>query len=759
MEFKFPSLTILFFSIFSFSSFSQGEWTWMSGDSSGTYPAVYGIKGVPSPANIPGGRQCASKWTDNNDNLWLFGGRANSGILNDLWKYDPLTNEWTWMSGDNIPYQNGVYGTKGISSPLNKPGARDSETLCWTDNNGKFWLFGGQGNGGQLNDLWKYDPIINEWTWVSGSNTFNQSGIYGTKGVSSASNVPGARDATTCSWVDNNGDLWLFGGRVSGKGRLNDLWKYTISTNEWIWMSGSNLLNQNGVYGIKGVPSPSNVPSARYCWTSWADKNNNLWLFGSESENDLWKYNLTTNQWTWVSGSNTIHPASVYGTKCIESVSNMPGLRPNATARWIDDCGNLFLFGGRGYIGGGAHNDLWRYNPNTDKWTWISGDNILNQLSIFGTKGVASPTNKPGNRQGGVSWINKKNELWLFGGFPWANWWNTNDLWKYTFEPPTTTFTDTACSPLTKSFNIDLRCSSTKSQSWNFGDPLSGINNSSSLANPVHKFSAAGTYNVKVVITNCSGNTDSITQLITVTADRVANAGNDMSICEGNSAQLSGEGGGTYLWKPPFGLSNTTIANPLANPSSPITYELTVYNANCFDIDSVNVIVFPLPTVNAGENATIKLSQSVQLNGSGNGTYSWSPSDGLSCTDCSNPIATPYITTTYYLTVTSDDGCTRIDSVTIYVEDCEIFVPNAFSANGDGNNDELFVQSICTKEIELAIYDRWGERVFTSNDINKKWNGAYNGEEMNTGVYMYSLKAILLNDKIVEKKGNITLLR
>ena len=93
------------------------------------------------------------------------------------------------------------------------------------------------------------------------------------------------------------------------------------------------------------------------------------------------------------------------------------------------------------------------------------------------------------------------------------------------------------------------------------------------------------------------------------------------------------------------------------------------------------------------------------------------------------------------------------------MEDCEIFVPNAFSANGDGNNDELFVQSICTKEIELAIYDRWGERVFTSNDINKKWNGAYNGEEMNTGVYMYSLKAILLNDKIVEKKGNITLLR
>ena len=94
------------------------------------------------------------------------------------------------------------------------PGARDC-SISWTDNTGKLWLFGGYGYGststsGALNDLWRYDPETNQWTWMSGSNTASQPGVYGTKGVPDAANVRRARQSI--SWTDNTGNVWLFGG-------------------------------------------------------------------------------------------------------------------------------------------------------------------------------------------------------------------------------------------------------------------------------------------------------------------------------------------------------------------------------------------------------------------------------------------------------------------------------------------------------------------------------------------------------------------
>ena len=66
-----------------------------------------------------------------------------------------------------------------------------------------------------MNDLWRYDPATNMWTWMSGSNTVNQAGVYGTKGVPDAANVPGARESSI-SWTDGSGNLWLFGGYGDG---------------------------------------------------------------------------------------------------------------------------------------------------------------------------------------------------------------------------------------------------------------------------------------------------------------------------------------------------------------------------------------------------------------------------------------------------------------------------------------------------------------------------------------------------------------
>ena len=105
---------------------------------------------------------------------------------------------WTWVASSNhIPSRPAV-GTKGVASATNTPGGRKEATI-WHDNNGITWLFGGFGYGGNsvgfLNDLWKFDPVTNQWTWVHGDNNVNQNAVYGTQGVPGASNNPCASRA------------------------------------------------------------------------------------------------------------------------------------------------------------------------------------------------------------------------------------------------------------------------------------------------------------------------------------------------------------------------------------------------------------------------------------------------------------------------------------------------------------------------------------------------------------------------------------
>jgi N-acetylneuraminic acid mutarotase len=195
----------------------------------------------------------------------------------------------------------------GTPSDSNIPGAR-CYSISWIDSDGNLWLFGGYGydTDKDFNDLWKFNPLTGEWTWVSGSNTTGQPGAYGTMGTASNTNIPGARSSGV-SWADASGNLWLFGGYGYGSsnagdyGDLNDLWKFTPSTEEWTWVSGSDETSQLGRYGIKETPSVSNIPGARSYSISWIDLSGNLWLFGgygydsSDSGgygelNDLWKF-------------------------------------------------------------------------------------------------------------------------------------------------------------------------------------------------------------------------------------------------------------------------------------------------------------------------------------------------------------------------------------------------------------------------------------------------------------------------------------
>jgi N-acetylneuraminic acid mutarotase len=340
---------------------------------------------------------------------------------------------WTWVSGPNSVNQPGIYGTNGVADAGNMPGARHS-FVSWADGSGDLWLFGGTGlaaggSSGYLNDLWKFDGT--NWTWVSGSNSTNQSGVYGAKGVAAPSNVPGAR-YDCVSWMDVFGDLWLFGGygyAASGSSSwLNDLWKFD-GTN-WTWVSGSDSVNSPGVFGTKGVASPVNVPPARMGSISWIDSIGNMWLFGGGERNDLWKFN---GMWTWVSGSSSSAGYGVYGTKGVAAPGNVPGGRYGSIS-WIDASNNLWLFGGNGHsttTAGGLLNDLWKFDGVN--WTWVSGSNLLEQYGVYGTMGVADANNVPGARDDSVSWIDSSGRLWLLGGYGYTDDDKgvLNDLWSF----------------------------------------------------------------------------------------------------------------------------------------------------------------------------------------------------------------------------------------------------------------------------------------------------------------------------------------
>jgi hypothetical protein len=284
----------------------------MKGDSVQASPGAYGTQGSPSATTTPGGRIGPVSWTDAQGKFWMFGGigydgNSNNGHLDDLWKFDPATNQWTWIKGHNAVSLFGSYGTMGVASATNNPGGRGL-SATWTDASGMLWLFGGTGlaNSGlddALNDLWRFNPGNNQWTWVKGDSITAQNGIYGTPGVPASTVFPGSR-AGMISWTDGAGNLCLFGGigldaTNSTPDYMNDIWKYNITNGEWTWANGSNTSSQAGVYGTIGVPASTNTPGGRVAASGWKDGSNNIWIFGGEGLdagsnidvlNDLWKY-------------------------------------------------------------------------------------------------------------------------------------------------------------------------------------------------------------------------------------------------------------------------------------------------------------------------------------------------------------------------------------------------------------------------------------------------------------------------------------
>ncbi len=226
------------------------------------------------------------------------------------------------------------------------------------------------------------------------------------------------------------------------------------------------------------------------------------------------------------------------------------------------------------------------------------------------------------------------------------------------------------------------------------------------------------------------------------------------------SASITAMGcpGFTYYWTPIGATTAAVTGLKVGN------YTVEVDDANNCRIDTTITIASIYPpavgnaccdtTIGIGHYANLKVSPFIY-----NDSYVWAPSFGLSCSTCPNTIVTPLANTTYYLTITDSDGCTNRDAITVDVSCGNVFVPEAFSPNGDGQNDVLYVRGDCINTLSFIVFDRWGNKVFETTDKNIGWNGVYKGEAMNTGSYVYYLKASMYDGSAIEKKGNITLVR
>lgn len=289
-----------------------------------------------------------------------------------------------------------------------------------------------------------------------------------------------------------------------------------------------------------------------------------------------------------------------------------------------------------------------------------------------------------------------------------------------------------------------------------------------SCPNPKAAPTAAAVYIVTGTDANGCVNKDTVTvKLQTVTTSVVGNGG---EICQDSVLQLMASGAQRYEWTPSESLNNSRIPNPLASPAVTTLYTVIAWEGSCQpDTHTVKVVVYPTPTVNAGPDVTIVAGSSTLLNATGTNieNYLWSPSASLSCDRCGSPEASPRVTTQYKVIVTSEYGCRASDTVlvTVRCDQSQVFIPNTFSPNGDGQNDVFYPRGTGLKSIRLiSIYNRWGEKVFERsqvalNDAAQGWDGTYKGAVLSPDVYVYILEGYCEDGAVLKWKGDITLIR
>lgn len=304
---------------------------------------------------------------------------------------------------------------------------------------------------------------------------------------------------------------------------------------------------------------------------------------------------------------------------------------------------------------------------------------------------------------------------------------------------------------------------------WDFGD-ITG----STQQSPAHFYGSPGTYTVSLIAENSNGCKDTTEHIVSLGGFVLAVSPATLK-CEEDTTQLVASGGNYYLWQPSQYISNPNIPNPLAFPPNTTIYTVTIGNITGGDTcktnltTTVSVLPFSYNTNSISvTSTTITLGESVAITLNGftyTGTLIVVPNTNVTTLTNSVVTVTPTKTGEYTVYFIDQNGC-RHSLKTIYVvvqtnicDDGVVYLPSGFTPNNDGVNDVLYIRSNFVSDVYLTIYDRWGEKLFETNDIKKGWDGIFKGKLLDQGVYGYYMTFTCNNGQESFKKGNITLMR
>jgi gliding motility-associated-like protein len=325
-----------------------------------------------------------------------------------------------------------------------------------------------------------------------------------------------------------------------------------------------------------------------------------------------------------------------------------------------------------------------------------------------------------------------------------------------------------------KSDSVVFTDASLNSSIWTWSFPGGNPANFGGQVPPPIFYANSGTYTATLLVQDGNGNDSTYSVQIVVTscgAPEIAFSSSDSVICAGDCIQFYDLSDGSptgWLWDFPGAIPTfSSQQNPpyICFPDAGL-FNIQLTGFNNLGVDSLLqtgfITVNPLPTITTNFDSTeIVVGTSVDLSASGGVTYQWYPDLYLDDDSSATPIATPDVTTTYTVTTTDANGCTNQRVVIVNVVPPNgVFVPNLFTPNNDKVNDKLFAYtSGDVTKIEYSVFDRWGTRVFFTNDASIGWDGTYNSKDCNTGVYIWFYRAQFKNGKVIKGKGDVTLIR
>ena len=680
------------------------EWTWMGGPNTAGDNGNYGTFQVPNALNNPPARyETNAAWTDNNSNLWLFGG-YEGGYLSDMWEFNTSINQWAWMKGPNVTNQPAVYGLEGVANPANVPNGR----MCyakWKESNGNFWLFGGwdgsdNWNPKAMNDVWRFNPNTFDWTWMKGPNMGNDSGIAGVQCLGEVTSEPRARMENRACWTQRCDNFVNFGGSSdAGTNRYNDLWNYSVGANIWTRMNGSVASNQAGSYGTITVSSTTNIPPSRFGCIGWSDSLGNMWMFGGSKDFSIGEY--VNDMWRFVPDStcpNTVGADTVTSAFTAQPLSGCSPLTVTFNNTSINGTFYTWSFGDttfstvsnptHTYNYGGTYTVLLIANascspyPDTSTITItvlpgampiITGDSSL----CFGSFSVL--------------------DAGAFSSYNWSNGSTTQTITVNTANTYSVTVTNAnGCTgTATKSVTVhplptptitggDSLCSGS-SLILDAGS-YSQFNWSNGITTQTNTITTSGNY--IVTVTDINGCTATASQIITVNPSPLPTitASGPLTFCQGDSVVFNVGAFASYNW------SNSSTTPSITITASG-TYIVTVTNSfGCTGTASQSVTVIPIPLVSSAFIAdTLHGCNPLTVhftNNSSNGvTFFWNFGDGFTDTTI-NPTHTytdTGIFTVTLLTINDTSFCGRFTDSSMHIDYIAVTNPVIITSNFSSN--------------------------------------------------------------------------